>query len=182
MRTSRLLHASMLGALLAVAACSGGSPLESTGLRSPAEDIGGLVSMSNSRDQSPKLVYCDPFPEARKTATIGILGGTIKVGPHSVWIPPGALLSPKSITAKIVKNDYTNSVQLFPEGLEFNVPAMLTLSYANCSKRYLLKPLQVVYTSDDLRRILELLPSINNPIEKSTVGTIRHFSRYAVAF
>ena len=84
--------------------------------------------------------------------------------------------------AKIAKNDYTNSVQFSPEGLQFLVPALLTLSYSNCDRQTLLQQLEVVYTSNDLLNILDLLPSINNRIDKTTTGVIRHFSRYAIAY
>ena len=84
--------------------------------------------------------------------------------------------------AKIAKNDYTNSVQFSPEGLQFLVPALLTLSYSNCDRRTVLQQLEVVYTSNDLLKILDLLPSINNRIDKTTTGVIRHFSRYAIAY
>jgi hypothetical protein len=187
MRIRRLLATSFVGTLLALAACSGGSPLESTttGPSAPAvgnEDVVALSNSGPSRNTNPQLVYCKPFDQATKSATIGRFGGTIKVGPHSLWIPPGALLSSKTITAKIAKNDYTNSVMLYPEGLKFIAPAVLTLSTKNCDRQTLLKPLQVVYTTDDLQHILDLLPSVNNPVNKTIIGTIRHFSRYAVAY
>lgn len=62
------------------------------------------------------------------------------------------------------------------------VPAMLTLSSRGCSRQTLLQHLKVVYTSDNLGRILELLPSVYNPSQKTTTGAIDHFSRYAVAY
>jgi hypothetical protein len=71
------------------------------------------------------------------------------------------------------------SVPFSPEGLRFAKPAKLTLSYANCSPLLLLK--RVVYT-DELLRILELIPSLDNLKTKTVTGDIRHFSRYAVAW
>jgi hypothetical protein len=179
----RPLIPTLFGALLLLAACTGGTTLEPSGSGNAVlgQDQAGPVLASKNKAH-PSLVYCKPFDEAYKTATIGILGGTIKVGPHSLFIPPGALLKPKTITAKIVKNDYTNSVQLYPEGLKFIAPALLTLSYANCDKKTQAQDLGVVYTSDNLLRILELLPTVNNPFKKTTTGTIDHFSRYAIAF
>ena len=180
---SRLLAWTVTAALVVLAACSGGSLVESTravngSLELPAD---GLVSTSKSKAH-PQLVYCKPFDEARSSATIGMLGGTIRVGPHNIWIPPGALLSPTTITAKIVKNDYTNSVQFFPEGLKFITPALVTLSYSNCDRQTQKQALQVVHTTDDLLQILALLPSINDTVKKTTTGTLEHFSRYAVAY
>jgi hypothetical protein len=58
-------------------------------------------------------------------------------------------------------------------------PAKLTMSYGNCSPLLVLK--RVVYT-DELLRILELIPSLDNLRTKTVTGDIRHFSRYAVAW
>ena len=176
MRLFRLLTAPLAACVMA--ACSGSA------LPSSPEDGGGAsVSASVSRSgEGLRLIYCKPFDEASRTATIGTLGGTIRVGPHSLLIPPGALLSPTAITARITKNDYSHSVLFSPAGLQFAVPALLTLSYDGCDRQTLLQKLQVVYTSDNLGLILSLLPSVNEPFHKTTTGTVNHFSRYAVAY
>src|SRR5437867_5425559 len=44
------------------------------------------------------LLRCSNLPYAQATATIGRQGGSISAGPHSLVIPPGALLSPTTIT------------------------------------------------------------------------------------
>ena len=181
MRTSRLLLIPMLVAAIAGAACSGEltNPLGPPGGSSPAPEI--LAAVSND-PKAKKLASCKPLPAISTSASIGLLGGTIRVGPHSLWIPPGAVLARTTITARIVANDASNSVQFFPEGLRFKAPALLTLSYANCTNPSPLLFMNVVYTSNDLRSILELLPSIDNPLKKVTIGTLSHFSRYAIAY
>lgn len=187
MRTTRLFHAAMLSALIGLAACSGeqATPLEPqapnpalpSGIEAPE-----LSASFNKDPKGKKLASCKPLPAASTSASIGLFGGTIKIGPHSLWIPPGALLSKKTISAKIVANDSTNSVQFSPDGLQFKAPGLLTLSYANCKKPSPLTFMHVVYTSNNLLSILELLPSIDNVFKKTTTGTLSHFSRYAVAF
>jgi hypothetical protein len=124
------------------------------------------------------LLGCTPQPYASRTQVIGRNGGTIEVGTHRLVIPAGALRQNYTIRAEQVTNR-VNSVRLSPEGLKFDRPAKLTLSYANCSPLLLLK--RVVYT-DELLRILELIPSIDNLRTKTVTGDIRHFSRYAVAW
>jgi hypothetical protein len=109
---------------------------------------------------------------------VGPAGGTIVVGTHRLVIPQGALTRTYTIRAEQVRNR-VNSVRFSPEGLRFAKPAKLTLSYANCSPLLLLK--RVVYT-DELLRILELIPSLDNLKTKTVTGDIRHFSRYAVAW
>ena len=93
-------------------------------------------------------------------------------------IPAGALSRNYTIRAEQVTHR-VNSVRFSPEGLKFAKPAKLTLSYSNCSPLLLLK--RVVYT-DELLRILELIPSLDNLRTKTVTGDIRHFSRYAVAW
>ena len=43
-------------------------------------------------------------------------------------------------------------------------------------------PMEVVYTSNDLFTLLELIPSQDLKVGKTVVGFISHFSRYAVAY
>jgi hypothetical protein len=124
------------------------------------------------------LLSCSQQPYAVVTKVVGPAGGTIVVGTHKLVIPAGALARDYTIRAEQVPNR-VNSVRFAPEGLKFATPAKLTLSYANCSPLLLLK--RVVYT-DELLRILELIPSLDNLKTKTVTGDIRHFSRYAVAW
>ena len=73
----------------------------------------------------------------------------------------------------------TNSVRFSPEGLQFARPATLELSYRNCSVLMVLK--RVVYTDEKLR-ILDLIPSLDLLNLNTVRGSIKHFSRYAVAW
>ena len=124
------------------------------------------------------LLSCSQQPYAVVTKVVGTAGGTIVVGTHQLVIPAGALARDYTIRAEQVPNR-VNSVRFAPEGLRFAKPAKLTLSYSNCSPLLLLK--RVVYT-DELLRILELNPSLDNLKTKTVTGDIRHFSRYAVAW
>jgi hypothetical protein len=124
------------------------------------------------------LLSCSPQQYVSVTKVIGPKGGTIAVGTHSLTIPAGALKRNHTIRAEQVRHR-VNSVRFSPEGLTFAKPAKLTMSYKNCSPLLLLK--RVVYT-DELLRILELIPSLDNLRNKTVTGDIRHFSRYAVAW
>ena len=124
------------------------------------------------------LLSCSAQPRVVVTNVVGTAGGTIVVGTHRLVIPAGALARNYTIRAEQVTGR-VNSVRFAPEGLRFAKPAKLTLSYSNCSPLLLLK--RVVYT-DDLLRILELIPSLDNLKTKTVTGDIRHFSRYAVAW
>ena len=136
--------------------------------------LGGLLeNLKNLR-----LLSCSPQPYVSTTQVVGPSGGTIYVGTHKLVIPAGALRRDYTIRAEQVTHR-VNSVRFSPEGLKFDKPAKLTLSYSNCSPLMLLK--RVVYT-DELLRILELIPSLDNLKTKTVTGDIRHFSRYAVAW
>jgi hypothetical protein len=136
--------------------------------------LGGLVdNLKNLR-----LLSCSAQPNVSTTQVVGQAGGTIYVGTHQLAIPAGALKGNYTIRAEQVTGR-VNSVRFSPEGLTFARPAKLTLSYSNCSPLMVLK--RVVYT-DELLRILDLLPSVDNIRTKTVTGDIRHFSRYAVAW
>jgi len=136
--------------------------------------LGGLLNTI----QNLNLLSCSPQPYASRTQVVGVNGGTILVGTHKLVIPAGALGRDYTIRAEQVTYR-VNSVRFSPEGLRFAKPAKLTLSYSNCSPLLLLK--RVVYT-DELLRILELIPSLDDLRTKTVTGDIRHFSRYAVAW
>jgi hypothetical protein len=123
------------------------------------------------------LAKCDPMPNATASATIGVLGGVIQVGPHTLDIPVGALLSRVTITA-IAPSDSVARIQFQPEGLVFRKPAALTMNYANCDVAAS-AAVQIAYT-DDALVILEYVPSQDRG--KTVVGQLDHFSNYAVAW
>ena len=151
-------------------------PSTMTALEGEQSDLllGGLLNTL----QNLHLLGCSPQPYASTTAVVGVNGGTISVGTHRLVIPAGALTRNYTIRAEQVTYR-VNSVRFSPEGLRFAKPAKLTLSYSNCSPLLVLK--RVVYT-DELLRILELIPSLDNLRTKTVTGDIRHFSRYAVAW
>jgi len=152
------------------------SPSTMAGVDGQQSDLlldGILNTLGNLR-----LLSCSPQPYVSTTRVVGVNGGTIYVGTHRLVIPAGALTRNYTIRAEQVTTR-VNSVRLSPEGLKFAKPAKLTLSYSNCSPLLILK--RVVYT-DELLRILELIPSLDDLRTKTVTGDIRHFSRYAVAW
>ena len=152
------------------------SPSTMTAMEGQQSDLllGGILNTL----QNLHLLSCSPQPYASRTQVVGVGGGTILVGTHKLVIPAGALSRNYTIRAEQVTYR-VNSVRFSPEGLQFAKPAKLTLSYSNCSPLLLLK--RVVYT-DELLRILELIPSLDDLRTKTVTGDIRHFSRYAVAW
>ena len=125
------------------------------------------------------LLQCSPMPSVTATKTVGSAGGVIKIGPHSLAIPAGALSAPVTITAT-APSGTVNRIRFQPQGLEFLRPASLTMSYANCSLLGVLLPKQIVYT-DDALNILTYLLSIDNLLAEKVTGRVNHFSNYAIA-
>jgi hypothetical protein len=137
--------------------------------------VGGVLgTVSDVTD----LLACSAQPYATTTQTIGPDGGTIKIGSHTLEIPRGALSEKTEITAEQMTGK-TNSLRFSPEGLRFQKPAALTMSYKNCL--LVLLPKHIVYTSEKLK-ILEVLKSLDLFNKRTVSAPIDHFSRYAVAF
>jgi len=124
------------------------------------------------------LLVCKAQPYAVTRKTIGSEGGTIDVGTHRLVIPRGALRKKTAITAEQMTGR-TNSLRFSPEGLRFEKPAALTMSYKNCLVVLLAK--HIVYT-DEKFKILEVLQSLDLFNKKIVTAPIDHFSRYAVAY
>ena len=138
-----------------------------------ADLIGGLLRATG-------LLRCSPLPTATASQTIGPLGGVLRVGPHSLVVPPGALDRSLLITATAPSGN-VNLVQFQPEGLRFRKSAALTMSYANCEGLGTLLPKRIAYTNN-LLEILEYLLSLDNIFLKKVTGKLDHFSGYAVAW
>lgn len=184
MKRSRLVSTMFLSLLLlAGVSCSTDKTLAPS---EPAQqtpdfgllDNGGLLGTGLLKG----LLTCSPLPPATASKSIGTQGGVINVGPHQLVVPPGALSRTVTITAQI-ESDSVNSVHFEPEGLQFakNRPAVLTMSYANCSLLARLVPKKIVYTTDGLD-ILKVLLSLDNILGKKVTAPVEHFSRYAVAY
>jgi hypothetical protein len=125
------------------------------------------------------LLLCSPQPYAVATKSIGPRGGVIRVGSHVLSIPGNAVQGTVLIKAEQISGS-TNSIRFSPEGLKFQKPAVLTMSYSNCAVVLLQK--KIVYTDEKLK-ILEVLKSSLDLFKKKTVqAEIDHFSRYAVAY
>ena len=78
-------------------------------------------------------------------------------------------------------SDTVNHVHFEPEGLTFQTPASLTMSYANCNTLGVNIPKQIAYT-DDLLVILEYLKSWDTKNAQTVRGEVNHFSEYAIAW
>ncbi len=138
------------------------------------------ASLIGSILQVTGLLGCTPMPAATATRTVGAAGGVIRIGPHTLSIPAGALTAPVTITAT-APSDNVNRVRFQPEGLVFQRAATLTMSYANCNLLGTLLPKRIAYTNDALT-ILSYVLSLDNLFTKYVTGRLNHFSNYAIAW
>lgn len=125
------------------------------------------------------LLRCEPLGLEVEAEVIGPDGGTLRVGPHKLVIPAGALDADQLIVATMPMGALVQVV-FGPHGLNFARSAELTLSYEHCllpaNERY-----RLAYVNESLQ-ILELPPSKNNKVEDKVVGLIDHFSSYMIAY
>ena len=159
-----------LGALVVGLACE----------RSPAgptPDPAAPTLLANL-SKSGGLLSCKPLGYDSATQTIGPAGGVLKLSKHKLVVPAGALSAMVSITA-VAPWDTVNRVELRPDGLTFNQPAFLTMSYGNC--KVIPQSKQIAYTTDSLI-ILQYVPSSDTPTAKLVTGQLSHFSNYAIAW
>ncbi|HEX6435182.1 MAG TPA: hypothetical protein VFZ87_13115, partial [Gemmatimonadales bacterium] len=146
------------------------------GLTNTVGDLTGTVvgTLGSVTD----LLLCSAQPYAVDSEVIGPEGGILRVGTHMLVIPRYALSSRVRITAEQIPGK-TNSVRFSPEGLTFERPAVLTMTYNNCALVLLQK--KIVYTNEQLK-VLEVLRSLDLFRSKTVSAPIDHFSRYAVAY
>ncbi len=171
MRPARLLLSGLVGgaALIAVSC-------REPGLTAPDRQLPVLEASSVNSPEG--LLRCRPLAYDSVTKKIGPRGGSIKVSRHVLVIPPLALTGPVALTL-VAPSDTLNRIQARPEGLAFQWPASLTMSYANCNHSVL--PKRIAYTDDSLV-ILEYVPSVDDPSKRKVTGQIKHFSEYGISW
>jgi len=171
--------AATMAALGFLAACGsrGDATAPPTEVAVVGEQQALLDGLLGSTLSNVTLLSCSTPSYGSVTKTIGAAGGVMTVGPHTFIVPPNALSKSVAITMTAPQGRNVR-VDFQPEGLRFEVPAALTLSYKHC----LLPPLlpRVVYVGDKLN-ILELVPSVFSTLTRNVTGKIDHFSGYAVA-
>ena len=155
-------------------ACGDHTPTAPATPAPQADLIGSLLGATG-------LLKCSSLPYASSTRTIGPLGGSISAGPHTLVIPPRALSASTSITMTAPTGLGVNAVKFQPEGLRFSTPAVLTMSYSNCSLLGKILPKRIAYTDDHLN-ILSYLLSLDNLLSRYVTGKVNHFSDYVIAW
>ncbi|MEO6210232.1 MAG: hypothetical protein ABIQ10_08930 [Gemmatimonadaceae bacterium] len=154
-------------------------PMLSRGSSSPSKpQPKAQKPQPQQKSGASQLASCNVPHDVFVSARIGPRGGTLDLGAgNTVYFPPGALLTDTTIVAHIPAGN-TARVFFTPEGLQFPVPAVVTLNYSSCITPSWL--LAIVYLQADT--VSEVEPTTTNPTSQTVTATINHFSSYAVAY
>jgi hypothetical protein len=131
---------------------------------------------------APNLIECPANGSSSTTEVVGPLGGLVSVGGTSISIPAGALLSPVSLTVTVPESNLME-IDISVSGTEhflFELPVVVTLSYARCNRNNL-GALSVWYIDSETKEPLENMGGINNPLLKTITFVTPHLSGYAIA-
>lgn len=167
MERIRLFSALAVASVLVAAACSSDS-VTTEPSAAPSFAVGSW---------SPSLAICKTRNDSSVSKQIGWRGGSLSVNGHTLVIPRYALSSPVTITMSQQKG-VNSAVELQPEGLQFAIPATLTLDYSDCTIKQSLASivyLNPVGTYDEL-------PSVDDKLNLNVTASLAHFSNYAVAW
>jgi hypothetical protein len=133
---------------------------------------------------NPALIQC-PAPQATtSSAVIGMLGGVLNLGAASISIPAGALLQSSIVTVTVPASPYVE-VDITIDGAEhflFELPVVVTISYARCSPgAFLFTPLSAWHIDSETNALLENMGGIDNKLTRTVTFVTGHLSGYAVA-
>ena len=182
MKRFSFLSALVLVAALGLASCSGEDGPTGPGEGGNAAQLAGSGLLGTSIGSG--LLACNPLPYASGQQTIGPAGGTLVIGPHTLTVPAGALSAPVLISGEAPVGS-VNSVQLYPEGLQFaqgqQAKRAVGPPVQDCPLLGSLLPKRIAYTTD-LLQILSYVLSVDDLLHRRITGSLEHFSRYAVAW
>ena len=112
------------------------------------------------------------------TKTIGLLGGTIEMDGGRLSVPLGALLVPRQITMTgMIEGHY--QYRFGPDGLQFLLPATLTIAADPAELGILPQQLAVAVASDE-GNDWQVLGGVYNPVTGTISVQVHHFTQYAL--
>lgn len=188
-RFSRLLPRSFARAAVAVLAfaVAGCEPDSEPVPTAPVRPSAPSFNQGPSSTKNYRLVAAQDGVSGSVSAMIGREGGVLRLGPHTLRVPQGAVSRPTIFT--MARQDPSHiHVELtalrIVEGwikdvgtLGFSVPVVLELSYANTGIT-VSSSLQTVWVRQD--GILVPVPTTVDLSRQVVVATLSHFSGYAI--
>jgi hypothetical protein len=167
-------------AALAAAACTGdvatGPISSSASVANANRDQSNLPGSRRTPDAlSGKFVpaNCSPRHTSQQSALIGPSGGILRIGPHLLIIPAGAL-NRKVLISGTVPEGRPFQIDLQPHGLQFRKAAGLILDASSC-----IDVPDIVYLIDQYTQSPPIR-AIYSEWWKTIACPIWHFSGYAI--
>ena len=155
-----------------------------------APDITGIDRQGHDQDalfsfgSGPKLIECPTTESFSNSGIIGVTGGSLSAGGVTIAIPANALLSDAVVSITVPASKYVEA-DITVQGSEhfvFQLPVVVTMSYARCSRSNIdLVPLSAWYIDSNTKQLLEKQPSFDNKLLRTVTFTTGHLSGYAIA-
>jgi len=182
-----LLTALLLGAGVAISGCADSATTAPTA-SAVATPIGNSAPQNHNVPPASAVIRngalvskCRPLKPEAAHRRIGPTGGSLLIGPHTLTVPPGALSREVMVHAKIAGGKSVNVVEFKPDGLVFQIPAVLTMSYANCDRGGRTSALAIAVVDDTLG-IIDYIPSSDDAATGTVTGSVPDLTNYAVAW
>jgi hypothetical protein len=187
-----LLTALLVGAVAAMSGCADHSTTGpaagavATPIGASAPQVGNTVPQDHDTARTVArnaalVSKCRPLKAEAVNRRIGPAGGSLVIGPHTLTVPPGALSREVMIHAKIAGGKSVNVVEFKPDGLVFQIPAVLTMSYANCDREGRTSALAIAVVDDTLG-VVDYIPSSDDAATGTVTGDVPDLTNYAVAW
>ena len=148
--------------------------------RQPAEQDASLLFFGSG----PKLIECPATESFSNSGIIGVAGGSLSAGGVTIAIPANALLSDAVVSITVPASKYVET-DITVQGSEhfiFQLPVVVTMSYARCERSNIdLLPLSAWYIDSNTKQLLEQQPSVDNKLLRTVTFTTGHLSGYAIA-
>jgi hypothetical protein len=187
-----LLTALLLGAGAAMSGCADPASTgpAASAVAPPIGNNAPQIGNTAPQDHTPastaarhaaQVAKCQPLKAEAVNRKIGPAGGSLVIGPHTLTVPAGALSSEVMIHARIVGGKSVNVVEFKPDGLVFQIPAVLTMSYVNCDRRGQTSAVTIAVVNETLG-IVDYVSSSDDPANGTVTGDVPDLTNYAVAW
>jgi hypothetical protein len=150
-------------------------------LKAISHFFGKLFGSGGETPRGPTFLTCPNSQQLQETVTITKEGGAVKVGGHSLMIPPGAVAEEVRFTATLLA-DKTLKLKLEANGkdtYQFLQPAMLALSFGRCEAPADPSRLRI-YKIDERGTIIQDLGGEVNRESRTVTATLKTLSIYTM--
>jgi len=134
---------------------------------------GALGHAGTAPSASRQPLACDVVSPLSESATIGPEGGELDIGPHRLYVPPGALTKRTTLSA-MVDAGPSVVIHFYPTGLQFQKPAGLVFDASSCGS------VPNVLYLDEQGGLLEEIQAVYSNWWHRIAAPLDHFSNYAL--